>query len=94
MLYCASGETDGYHLWIPSKMAEKHKKIVLTIKQKLQLIEKFENRESATKLVKDYEIGIQIVRGIKNNKMKLMGFVRDCDSGAGPSNCNSMKKSS
>jgi hypothetical protein len=26
--------------------------------------------------------------------MKLMGFVRDCDSGAGPSNCNSMKKSS
>jgi hypothetical protein len=24
------------------------------------------------------------------NKMKLMKFLRDCDSGAGPSNCKSM----
>jgi hypothetical protein len=37
-------------------MAQKHKKTVLTVKQKLRLIEKVENRESATKLAKDYEM--------------------------------------
>jgi DNA invertase Pin-like site-specific DNA recombinase len=75
-------------------MVEKHKKIVLTIKQKLKLIEKFENGESATKLAKDYGIGIQTIRDIKNNKMQLMEFVRDCDSSAGPSGCKCMTKSS
>jgi hypothetical protein len=75
-------------------MAEKQKKIVLTVKQKLRVIEKFENGESVTKLSKDYGIGIQIIRDIKNNKMKLMEFVWDCDSGAGPSNCKTMKSSS
>jgi hypothetical protein len=39
-------------------------------------------------------MGIQTVCDIKNNKMKLKEFVRDCDSGAGPSNCKSMRKSS
>jgi hypothetical protein len=34
-------------------MAEKRKKIVLTEKQKLKLIDKFKNGESATKLIKD-----------------------------------------
>jgi hypothetical protein len=38
-------------------MAEKCKKIVLTAKQKLKLIEKLENGESATKLAKDYGTG-------------------------------------
>jgi hypothetical protein len=40
-------------------MAENHKKIVLTVKQKLELIEKFENRESAIELAKDYGVGIE-----------------------------------
>jgi hypothetical protein len=47
-----------------------------------------------TKLSEDYGIGIQTVHDIKNNKIKVMDFVRDYDSGAGPSNCKSMKKSS
>jgi hypothetical protein len=72
-------------------MAEKQKKIVLTVKQKLKLIEKFESSELATKWAKDYGIGIHMVCDIKNNKMKLMEFVRDCDSGAGPSSHNSMQ---
>jgi hypothetical protein len=38
-------------------------------------------------------MGIQNVCDIKNNKMKLMEFVRGCNSGAGPSSCESMKKS-
>jgi hypothetical protein len=33
-----------------SKMTENHKKITLTAKQKLKLIQKFENGESATEL--------------------------------------------
>jgi hypothetical protein len=44
-----------------------------------------------TKLAKGLGIGIQTVHDIKNDKMKLMEFERDCDSGAGPSNHNSMK---
>jgi hypothetical protein len=74
-------------------MAEKCKKIVLTVKQQLKLIEKFENGESVTKLAKYNGIGIQIVCDIQNNKIKLMEFVRDCDGGSGPSNCKSMKNS-
>jgi hypothetical protein len=58
------------------------------------LTEKFENDESATKLAKDYGIGMQTVHDIKNNKMKSMEFVRDYNSGAGPSNHKSMNKSS
>jgi hypothetical protein len=75
-------------------MAEKDKKTVLTVKQKLKLIKKSENGDLATKIVKGYGIGIQTACNIKNNKMKLMEFARDCDSGAGPSNGKSMKKSS
>jgi hypothetical protein len=35
------------------------KKIVLTIKPKVELNEKFENGESATELAKDYGVGIE-----------------------------------
>jgi hypothetical protein len=45
-----------------------------------------------SKLAKDYGIEIQTIHDIKNKKMTLMGFVRDCSIGAGPSNCKSMKK--
>jgi hypothetical protein len=81
-------------MWILTKMAEKHKKTVLTAKQKLELIEKYEKGESAIKLAKGYGIGIQTVRDIKNNKIMSMGFVRDCNSGARPSNHTSMENSS
>jgi hypothetical protein len=40
-------------------MAENHKKIVLTVKLKLELLEKFENGESATEFAKDYGVGIE-----------------------------------
>jgi hypothetical protein len=40
-------------------MAENCKEIVLTVKQKLILIEEFENGESATELAKDYGVGIE-----------------------------------
>jgi hypothetical protein len=40
-------------------MAENYKKIVLTVKQKLELIEKIDNGESVTELAKDYAVGIE-----------------------------------
>jgi hypothetical protein len=43
-------------------MAENHKKFVLTVKEKLEFIEKFENGELATELAKDYGIGIECLR--------------------------------
>jgi hypothetical protein len=63
------------------------------VKQKLELTKKFENGELVTKSDKHYGIGNQTIYDIKNNKMKSMEFVRNCDSGAGPSNHKSMKKS-
>jgi hypothetical protein len=42
-------------------MAENGKKIVLTVKQKLKLLEKFENGELATELAKDYGVGIELL---------------------------------
>jgi hypothetical protein len=47
-----------------------------------------------TKLSEDYGIRRLTVHDIKNNKMKFMEFVRDSVSGAKPSICKSMKKSS
>jgi hypothetical protein len=40
-------------------MAENCKKILLTVKQRLELIEEFHNRESAIELAKDYGVGIE-----------------------------------
>jgi hypothetical protein len=40
-------------------LAENRKKIALAVKQKLELLEKFENKESATELAKDYGVGIE-----------------------------------
>jgi hypothetical protein len=40
-------------------MAENHKKIVLTIKRKLELLKKFESGELTTELARDYGVGIE-----------------------------------
>jgi hypothetical protein len=40
-------------------MAENLKKIVLTVKQKLELLDKLENRELVTDLGKVYGVGIE-----------------------------------
>jgi hypothetical protein len=40
-------------------MAENRKKIVLTVKQKLDLLEEFENRQLVTELARAYRVGIK-----------------------------------
>jgi hypothetical protein len=64
---------------------------VLTVKPKTELTEKSENMELVTKSAKDYGIRIQTMHDMKSSKIELMEFVRDCDSGAGPSNHNITK---
>jgi hypothetical protein len=67
-------------------MAEKCKETLLTVKRKLEL-SKNNCGESVIKLAKGYEIAIQK----KSNRWNFMEFVRGSESGAGPSNCKSMK---
>jgi hypothetical protein len=75
-----------------SKMAEKCTKTVMTVKQKFNLTQKLEYMELVTQLPTDYGIGTQTTCEIKNNKMKLMEFVRNCDdSGASHFNSNNEK---
>jgi hypothetical protein len=45
-------------LYEPYTIAEKWEKIMLTIKQKLELIAKFGKGQSATKLATDYGMGL------------------------------------
>lgn len=59
----------------------------------MELIDKHERGESFAKLAADFGIGIQTVRDIKNNKAKLLDFVKNCDSSAGPSKRKTMKSS-
>jgi hypothetical protein len=59
VVLCELGENDSYHLRILSKLAENRKEIVLTVKQKLELTENFENRELEKELAKDYGVGIE-----------------------------------
>jgi hypothetical protein len=40
-------------------MAKNSKKIILTVKQKLEFTEKFENEELVTELAEDYGVGIE-----------------------------------
>jgi hypothetical protein len=68
-------------------MAEKHT-IVLTAEVEVDW--KIDNEELVTKLAKIYGIEIETTCNVKNNKMKLIEFVKDCNSGAGPSNLKSL----
>lgn len=72
-------------------MSLKRKRTVLTIKQKLEIVEKLEKGESANRIASDYSVGVQTVRDIKNNKAKIQEFVAASDSGEGPSKRKTMK---
>ena len=82
----------------PAQMQKEHatnkrKRIVITLKQKLTLIERFENGESTLRLAEEYGIGAQTVRDVIRQKNKLEAFTRDCDSTTGSSRRKSMKNS-
>lgn len=74
-------------------MAEKRKKIVLTIAQKLEMISKLENGASRKQMCLDYGIGETTVRDILKNKEKLLNFASMSDSASGMKKRKTMKKS-
>ena len=68
-------------------MSEKRKKkIVLSIKEKLQLVRKIKNGALQKQISLQYSIGESTMRGICNQKDKLMNFAFTSD------NISSMKK--
>lgn len=73
--------------------AVKRKRNVLNVNQKLEILQKINNGESAKKLANDYKIGVQTVRDIKKNEEKIITFTRDCDDESALSKRKSMKSS-
>ena len=57
-------------------MPPKRKHVVLTIKQKLEIIDKLEKGQSATSLALEYGCGRQTISDFKNNKQKLRDFAQ------------------
>lgn len=55
-------------------MKGKRKCVVLSIKHKLKVIKHFENGESASKFSNKFNIGIQTVQDLKNQKSQLFSF--------------------
>ncbi|XP_064421026.1 jerky protein homolog-like [Latimeria chalumnae] len=75
------------------RMSGKHKHVVLTIKDKLEIIEKLEEGSSSKQLSLIYEIGETTVRDIKKNKEKILTYASSLDSTSGLSKRKSMKLS-
>uniref|UniRef100_H3AS01 HTH CENPB-type domain-containing protein n=1 Tax=Latimeria chalumnae TaxID=7897 RepID=H3AS01_LATCH len=73
-------------------MSGKRKRVVLTIKDKLE-IEKREEGSSSKQLSLIYEIGETTVRDIKKNKEKILTYASSLDSTSGLSKRKSMKLS-
>nr|XP_045609716.1 uncharacterized protein LOC123765243 isoform X3 [Procambarus clarkii]XP_045609723.1 uncharacterized protein LOC123765243 isoform X3 [Procambarus clarkii] len=67
----------------------KRKKVVLTIKDKLRVIELCENGRSTRSVAKEFDIGTSTVSDIKKQKYKLMKYITSSESGgAGGRWCN------
>lgn len=58
----------------------KRKRNVLTIEQKLEILNKREKGESVASLSRIYEVGKQTIRDIIKNKVKLQNFITQSDS--------------
>uniref|UniRef100_H3ABR8 HTH CENPB-type domain-containing protein n=1 Tax=Latimeria chalumnae TaxID=7897 RepID=H3ABR8_LATCH len=67
--------------------------VVLTIKDKLEIIEKLKEGSSSKQLSLIYEIGETTVRDIKKNKEKILTYASSLDSTSGLSKRKSMKLS-
>lgn len=74
-------------------MAEKRKKVVLTITQKLQMISKIENGASRKQMCLEYDIGETTVRDILKQKDKLLTFASMSNNASGMKKRKTMKNS-
>lgn len=71
----------------------KRKRVVLSIQQKLEIIEKLEKGQSVKVLANDYGIGEQTVRDLKKKKSELLSFACSSDTASGMKKRKTMKKS-
>jgi hypothetical protein len=71
----------------------KRKRIVLSIEQKLQLINKHENGAKISTVMREYNVGEQTVRDLIKNKSRLITFAGISGSAGGMSKRKSMKSS-
>ncbi|KAK2499128.1 hypothetical protein MC885_016967 [Smutsia gigantea] len=74
-------------------MLGKRKRVVLTIKDKLDIIKKLEEGISFKKLSVVYGIGESTVRDIKKNKERIINYANGSDPTSGVSKRKSMKSS-
>lgn len=74
-------------------MLGKRKRVVLTIKDKLDIIKKLEEGNSFKKLSVLYGIGESTVRDIKKNKERIINYANNSDPTSGVSKRKSMKSS-
>ncbi|OWK06919.1 hypothetical protein Celaphus_00018622, partial [Cervus elaphus hippelaphus] len=78
---------------ISDTMLGKRKRVVLTIKDKLDIIKKLEEGISFKKLSVVYGIGESTVRDIKKNKERIINYANSSDPTSGVSKRKSMKSS-
>uniref|UniRef100_A0A182ML12 HTH CENPB-type domain-containing protein n=1 Tax=Anopheles culicifacies TaxID=139723 RepID=A0A182ML12_9DIPT len=72
----------------------RRKKTMLTLAQKISLINRHDAGESAQELAKSYQIGEQTARDIIKQRDKIWKFVQNCETSEGPVKRKSMKVSS
>lgn len=75
------------------KMSEKRKRVVLTIQEKLDIIEKIEQGGSVKLISANYGIGETTARDIKRNKDKIMAYVNNSNLSVELTERKSMKLS-
>ena len=74
-------------------MSEKRKRVVLSIQQKLEIIQKLEEGSNSRNLSLIYNLGETTIRDIRKNKEKIINFASSSDSSKGVSKRKTMKMS-
>lgn len=77
----------------PAAPPLKRKRVMLTIKQKLEVIEKRELGVTVAQLSAQYNVGEQTIRDVMKNRFEIIRFASTFDSAAGLEKRKSMKKS-
>lgn len=58
----------------------KKKKKILSIEQKVEILEKLHDEVSVSELQKEYDIGQTTIYGLKRNRQKILNFYVECES--------------
>ena len=75
-------------------MSAKRKRVVLSMSQKLRIIERLDKGEKAVELSAEYSVGKSTIAAIKKSKHELREFVAGMEEYQGTEKCHTMKVSS